>query len=583
MISSLVADAMLPSVSLADAGAALFYLSEKSAAVSYSLSGRLILDKSGWLIVSVPADFVRGARAQIREHGVELPDLYGIPAMSPSEMTSIGREINERGHAMRYSMGGMVECGSGPIYSKTWCYRVVCPELRKLRVSYGLPPFPPGQESFLLPVAVRCKAATKAKPPAPQPDSSFSPDWSEFDEESVKRAAAGDNLDRKPPKWLPALAGLLGVRVSSLGDRGRGASHTVLTLPGENVPSVLRGSGDRNVPMELEGRGPYIGMATSDVVNEGKVGLPYQGKFSTKDEFLNQLRGATSHIPESDRRPVTLYLSGHGSPYSFVHQKMEEGKLVDEPVFNIVNRSAHQSGNQISEAVGERPVNCIMGSCNTGVGRLGEIMSEHGRDLKITGALGYMGTRQTPEGRNYESVRGSVPAGSTFADGTPMHVYTRKDTGGAYEPTDGGIAVSEAGKRPFFVGSSPTPLFPDPTTVSRSYRTSDPSKLLDKLQELSPASSGAGVLAAALLGRRLGAAGAAAGSAPAAVSLANEIQTAQALREADQDLGIEHHLSDDAARIAPHAGLASMPLAVYALRRLLETKKKPAATKKQSG
>jgi hypothetical protein len=60
--------------------------------IKYSLAGRLQLANNGWLVLTVPASFVRGAFDALHEEGIELPPHFQIPVMSPLDIKSIGGE-----------------------------------------------------------------------------------------------------------------------------------------------------------------------------------------------------------------------------------------------------------------------------------------------------------------------------------------------------------------------------------------------------------------------------------------------------------------------------------------------------------
>src|SRR5260221_4890035 len=62
---------------------------------SYSLYGRLVLSKSGWLLLEIPNALVRGIFDAINEPGIELPLRDGkltahVSAFRPEELEIIG-------------------------------------------------------------------------------------------------------------------------------------------------------------------------------------------------------------------------------------------------------------------------------------------------------------------------------------------------------------------------------------------------------------------------------------------------------------------------------------------------------------
>jgi hypothetical protein len=133
---------------------------------TYSMSGRLYLSASGWLLLSVPNSLVRGAFDALDEPGIELPVKDGklnahISVMNSSEVDQIGADkITERGHTFAYQTGKVKETSPGgwAEMSKVWMIEVKSPELQKLRKSYGLSALPhDGEYQFHITLAVRRK------------------------------------------------------------------------------------------------------------------------------------------------------------------------------------------------------------------------------------------------------------------------------------------------------------------------------------------------------------------------------------------------------------------------------------------
>jgi len=128
----------------------------------YSLAGRLVGSKSGWLMLEVPNALVRGAFDALHEPGAELPpDLDAhISVIRPEELEQLGGldKVTERGHFYKYQLGPVqsVNPQGWPEYSKCWFIRIRSPELEKLRKSYGLTAKPKNNEhDFHITVAVR--------------------------------------------------------------------------------------------------------------------------------------------------------------------------------------------------------------------------------------------------------------------------------------------------------------------------------------------------------------------------------------------------------------------------------------------
>lgn len=131
---------------------------------SFAFSGILYLSSSGWLLLSVPNQFVRGAFDALHERGLELPTdernrlNAHISVMSPEEIETVGgpEEITERGHQFSYSLGPLrtVEPSNWKGVSRVWYITVDSPELRELRRSYGLTPLRKGFDHHIT-IAIR--------------------------------------------------------------------------------------------------------------------------------------------------------------------------------------------------------------------------------------------------------------------------------------------------------------------------------------------------------------------------------------------------------------------------------------------
>lgn len=133
---------------------------------TYSLSGRLYLSSSGWLLLAVPNNLVRGAFEAMHEPGVALPPDFNahVSVCRPEEVEAMGgpEAITERGKTFRYQLGPIktVEPAGWSGMSRVWFISVTSPELSAFRRSYGLPSQPRrGDEElpFHITVAVRRK------------------------------------------------------------------------------------------------------------------------------------------------------------------------------------------------------------------------------------------------------------------------------------------------------------------------------------------------------------------------------------------------------------------------------------------
>ncbi len=138
---------------------------------TYALTGRLYASASGWLLLSVPNNVVRGLFDALQEPGVELPPgskggpfNAHVSVMRKEEVLEAGGpdKITERGHFFSYQLGPVktvVPMGWDEM-SRVWFVEIRSPDLQNLRKSYGLPALPQknGEElPFHLTIAVRRK------------------------------------------------------------------------------------------------------------------------------------------------------------------------------------------------------------------------------------------------------------------------------------------------------------------------------------------------------------------------------------------------------------------------------------------
>jgi hypothetical protein len=161
---------------LHDAGYAAGMLAKAGGAPEsvYALSGRLIASQSGWAILEVPNALVRGIFAAMDEPGVELPPSgpndqlnAHISVLTKDELDRIGGPdaLSERGQRFRYQLGPIKKVKpSGWDMAAVYMVEIQSPALKKLRVSYGLPPLPHGDHQFHITVCVRKKGTLQAGP-----------------------------------------------------------------------------------------------------------------------------------------------------------------------------------------------------------------------------------------------------------------------------------------------------------------------------------------------------------------------------------------------------------------------------------
>jgi GNAT superfamily N-acetyltransferase len=132
------------------------------------LHGRLIVSKSGWALLTVPNALARGLFDAMNEPGIELPPGHEggpfaahVSVMDADEVGKIGGpgKLTERGHPFTYQLGPIqsVEPKGWSEMSRAWFVKVISPELKALRKSYGLTPLPNGDHEFHCTIAVRRK------------------------------------------------------------------------------------------------------------------------------------------------------------------------------------------------------------------------------------------------------------------------------------------------------------------------------------------------------------------------------------------------------------------------------------------
>jgi hypothetical protein len=132
------------------------------------LHGRLIVPQTGWALLTVPNALVRGLFDAMDETGIELPPGHKggpftahVSVMTGDEVKKLGgpEAISERGHPFNYQLGPIqsVEPSGWDEMSRVWFVKVISPELKALRKSYGLTPLPNGDHNFHISIAVRRK------------------------------------------------------------------------------------------------------------------------------------------------------------------------------------------------------------------------------------------------------------------------------------------------------------------------------------------------------------------------------------------------------------------------------------------
>ena len=173
---------------------------------SYGLSGQLVVSKSGWLMLTVPNDIVRGLFAAMDENGVELPlndegKLNAhISVMRPEELERIGGpdRVTERGKHFHYSIGRLLSAEPGGWKEMERAWFCVChsPELMELRRSYGLSGLPnDGQYQFHITIAVRRRKVLTSAPVSKAPQDAGFVVSAAYQEPSSRLTHDGEQYD----------------------------------------------------------------------------------------------------------------------------------------------------------------------------------------------------------------------------------------------------------------------------------------------------------------------------------------------------------------------------------------------------
>lgn len=179
--------------------------------VTYAMVGRLHLS-NGQLLLTVPSSLLRGAFDAIDEPGMELPPQRGVTVMTSADLDKIGGpdKITERGHQFSYTLGATVSHSPNRApFSKVINIRLFSPDLRKLRLSYGLSAHPSDQSSFMLPIAVRRPGVLHYNDVTKIANHTDPIDWDTFDKQAI--------FNGKPFEMSPAeLSAVLSTSAVSL-------------------------------------------------------------------------------------------------------------------------------------------------------------------------------------------------------------------------------------------------------------------------------------------------------------------------------------------------------------------------------
>lgn len=135
---------------------------------TYAMKGKLVLSRSGWVLLEVPNAIGNGLFQALSEHGIEQPisETSGrynahISVIRPEEVAAVGgpEMIKARGQSIGFNLGSVrviSNPGGWADVSKVWVVEAKSPELMQLRKSLGLgePKYP-----FHITFAIRKKNA----------------------------------------------------------------------------------------------------------------------------------------------------------------------------------------------------------------------------------------------------------------------------------------------------------------------------------------------------------------------------------------------------------------------------------------
>lgn len=197
--------------------AAAFYKLGAAPQKVHALSGELYYSDSGWLLLRVPAAFVRGAFDALDVLGAELPPGKNgkpfnphISVMHRKEIEALGGpgRISERGHHFSYTLGPVkeVEPQGWDEMSAAYLIETPSPDLEDLRKSYGLSPRLKDHQ-FHVTIGVKRKGVLKDNdvvkaPVEPAPRKSLSSLFSRLPKKQFK-AAIWAKLGAAPLSIMP--------------------------------------------------------------------------------------------------------------------------------------------------------------------------------------------------------------------------------------------------------------------------------------------------------------------------------------------------------------------------------------------
>lgn len=316
-----------PFLSLYQSGHALVCLSKSAAThpITYSLAGRLVLS-DGWLVLTVPASLVQGAYSALHETGLELPKQMSIPVMTPQELEHIGGadKVTERGKQYHYSVGHMRSHEPGNDFSKVWYMKILSPELKKLRHSYGLGHYPKG-ESFQLQIGYRRTGVLLPNEMSKVAACMQDPDWNEYDLEAVKRA-----YEEKGPKTVAIdLDGTLaeydgwqgeehfgkvrsGAKQALLGFKAKGYRIIIHTVRG-NTKLIRKWLEDNDLPFDYINENPDQPPGSSDkLLADVYIDDKAVEALSPWKEISEDVNRRLKKAKEEVKMQPTIYVVRHG-------------------------------------------------------------------------------------------------------------------------------------------------------------------------------------------------------------------------------------------------------------------------------
>jgi adenylylsulfate kinase len=348
-------------------------------ALAYSLAGRLVGGKSGWVVLEVPMALVRGAFDALHEPGVEMPPAFSeyesykahISVMRPEEVERAGGldKITERGHFFNYTLGPVqtVEPHGWDEMSKVWFIKVRSPDLEKLRKSYGMSARPKNNEfDFHITIGVRRKSVLRANDVSKAADDKTADDLA-VSSISLTPDATGEVLkapresprfpmQEKEPKQESDLSPLTAaVKLAADLNEKRGVSNVQTQADQPVAEKAEKAKKTKTVAIDLDGTlAHYDGWKGEDVIGDPRPGAKAVVKWLKEQGhtiILWTTRGNIKRLKE--------WLKKHDIPVDYINENPNQPsgsseKIIAEIYVDDRAIDARKSWPEIKKELAER-------------------------------------------------------------------------------------------------------------------------------------------------------------------------------------------------------------------------------------